>query len=137
MTTNPTVEEINVELNKAQNKDINIKIPSAINRYVYFLNVTIANENIQLRTSIFHKPTTEPYILPFTSDGPHHVRRNIPYTASVLATRICSHQSQNASTCTCPFLLNKYKVPVHVLEQVYLYLYLYLYQSQDEYKYSY
>ena len=45
MKTSQTVEEVNVELNKAQNKDINIKVQSAINKYVYFLDLTIANEN--------------------------------------------------------------------------------------------
>ncbi|CAF3912342.1 unnamed protein product [Rotaria sp. Silwood1] len=43
------------------------------------------------RTSIYHKPTTEPYILPYTSDHPHHIHRNIPYEALLRAARICSH----------------------------------------------
>ena len=91
MTTNRAIEEIDVELNKAENKDININIQSTINTSVHFLDVTITNENGQLRTSIFHKPTTEPYILPYTSDHLHHVRRNIPYAELLRAARICSH----------------------------------------------
>ena len=69
MTTNRPIEEINVELKKVQNKDMNINIQSTINTSVHFLDVTITNENGQLRTSIFHKPTTD-YILPYTSDHP-------------------------------------------------------------------
>ena len=62
MTANRPIEEINVELHKAQNKDMNINIESTINTSVHFLDVTIINENGQLRTSIFHKRATEPYI---------------------------------------------------------------------------
>ena len=91
MTTNQTIEEINVKLEEAKNKDINIKIESTISTSVHFLDVTITNENGQLRTSIYHKSTTEPYILPYTSDHPHHIHRNIPYAALLRAARICSH----------------------------------------------
>ena len=111
MTTNRPIEEINVELNKAQNKDMNINIESTINTSVHFLDVTITNENGQLRTSIFHKPTTEPYILPYTSDHPHHVRRNIPYVALLRAARICSHVNDFNSECIridMSLLLNHY-----------------------------
>ena len=113
MTTNRLIEEINVELHKAQNKDTNINIESTINASVYFLDVTITNENGQLRTSIFHKPTTEPYILPYTSDHPHHVRRNtcILYAALLRAARICSHVNDFNSECIridMSLLLNHY-----------------------------
>ena len=91
ITTNQTIEEINTELGKAHNKDINIKIQSRISTLVHILDVTITNENGQLRTFIFHKATTEPYILPFRSNHPHHVRRNIPYAALLSAVCVCSH----------------------------------------------
>ena len=91
MTTNQTVEDITCVLDKMQNKDINIKITSTINTSVDFLDVTITNEDGHLRTTIFHKPTTEPYILPYTSDHPPHVCRNIPYATLLRAARICSH----------------------------------------------
>ena len=91
MATNQTIEEINIELEKAQNRDINIKIESTISTSVHFLDIMITNENGQLRTSIYHKPTNEPYILPYTSDHSHHIHRNIPYAALLRAARICSH----------------------------------------------
>jgi hypothetical protein len=91
MTTNQTVEEINAELEKAKSKNIHIKIESTISASVHFLDFTITNENNQLRTSIYHKPTTEPYILPYTSDHLRHIYRNIPYAALLHAARICSH----------------------------------------------
>ena len=111
MTTYRPIEEINVELNKAENKDININIQSTINTSVHFLDVTITNENGQLRTSIFRKPTTEFYILPYTSDYPHHVRRNIPYAALLRAALICSHVQDFNSECIqidISLLLNHY-----------------------------
>ena len=91
MTTNQTIEEINVELEKAKNKDNNIRIEATISTSIHFLDVTITNEDGQLRTSVFHKPTAEPYILPYTSDHPPHIHRNIPYAALLRAARICSH----------------------------------------------
>ena len=91
MTTNQTIEEINILLMKMETKDVNIKITSTINTTVHFLDVTIANENGHLRTSLYHKPTSEPYILPYTSDHPRHIQRNIPYAALLRAARICSH----------------------------------------------
>ena len=89
--TNQTTSEIQKELKNALNKDINIKINYEINASVNFLDVTITNENSQLKTSIYHKPTTEPYILPYTSDHPQHVHRKTPYAALMRAARLCSN----------------------------------------------
>ena len=91
MTTNQTIEEIQIELGKARNRDINIQVDLTVSTSVNFLDVTITNEDGQLRTSVYHKPTTEPYILPYTSDHPRHVHQNIPYAALLRAARICSH----------------------------------------------
>jgi hypothetical protein len=80
MTTNETIyDEFHIELEKAKKKDINIQIESTIITTVNFLDLIITNENGQLRASIYHKPTAEPYILPYTSDHSHHIHRNIPY----------------------------------------------------------
>ena len=91
MTTNQTIEEIHIELAKARNRDINIQVDLTISMSVNFLDVTISNEDGHLRTSVYHKPTNEPYILPYTSDHPRHVHRNIPYAALLRAARIYSH----------------------------------------------
>ncbi|CAF4119809.1 unnamed protein product [Rotaria sp. Silwood2] len=82
--------EIKKKLEKATNQDINTKINYEINASVNFLDVTVTNENGQLKTSIYHKPTTEPYILPYASDHPRHIHRNIPYAALMNAARLCS-----------------------------------------------
>ncbi|CAF3886505.1 unnamed protein product [Rotaria magnacalcarata] len=91
MATNQTAIEIQQQLKKMMNKDINIKINYEINTAVNFLDITITNENGQLKTLIYHKPTTEPYILPFTPDHPRHMHRNIPYAALMRAAHLCSN----------------------------------------------
>ena len=90
MTTNDT-SEILIELEKAKKKDINLELESTIDTSVNYLDVTITNENGQLRTSVYHKPTAEPYYLPYTSDHPHQYHRRIPYSALIRAARLCSH----------------------------------------------
>jgi hypothetical protein len=41
MTTNQTIDKSSIELEKAKNKDVNIKIESTINTSVHFLDVII------------------------------------------------------------------------------------------------
>lgn len=118
MTTNRSIEEITVEVEKASCKDENIKIQTTISTSVHFLDVTVTNEDGFLRTSLFHKPTAEPYILPYTSDHTHHVRRNIPYAALLRAARICSDVNDFSSECIridMSLLLNGY--PPNFLSQ--------------------
>ncbi|CAF1354147.1 unnamed protein product [Adineta ricciae] len=119
MTTDQSIEEINIELEKANNKGINIKLSTCINTSVHFLDVTVSNESGQLRTVIYHKPTTEPYVLPYTSDHPRHDYRNIPYAALLRAARICSNVEDFHSECIgidVSLLLNKY-APGFITEQ--------------------
>lgn len=91
MTTNENVNEIQARLEQAAKKDVNIKISYQIDQTVNFLDLTIMNECGRLRTTIYHKPAAEPYILPFTSTHPYHIHRNIPYGALLRAARICSN----------------------------------------------
>ena len=77
MTTNQSVDTITAELQQAANKDPNITINYRMNKTVDFLDVNIMNQGGQLRTAIYHKPAAEPYILPYTSDHPRHIHRNI------------------------------------------------------------
>ena len=78
-------------MKEADSKDPNIRISYTIASVVDFLDVTISNDHGQLTTSLFHKSAAEPYVLPFTSDHPRHVHRNIPYAALLRAARICSN----------------------------------------------
>jgi hypothetical protein len=91
MTTNQSIDQFYIELEKAEKKDINIEITPVISTSVHFLDVVITNDDGHLRTSIYHKPTAEPYILPYTSDHPRHIHRNIPYAILLHAARLCSN----------------------------------------------
>lgn len=90
MTTNQSVDDIKHKLDTVHNKDVNIKIDYQIDVSVNYLDVTIINEDGRLRTLIYHKSAAEPYILPYTSDHPRHIHRNIPYASLLRAARICS-----------------------------------------------
>jgi hypothetical protein len=91
MTTNLSFDQIKDILDTADQKDQNIRIKYKIQSCVDFLDVAIQNDNGHLTTSVFHKPTAEPYILPYTSDHSRHVHRNMPYAALLRAARICSN----------------------------------------------
>ncbi|CAF3816221.1 unnamed protein product [Rotaria sp. Silwood1] len=90
MTTNLAFDQVKERLENANRKEPNIRISYSIHSRVDFLDVTISNDDGQLKTSIFQKPAAEPYVLPYTSDHPRHVYHNIPYSALLRAVRICS-----------------------------------------------
>ncbi len=50
---------------------MNIEIDYTIDTSVNYLDVMIINENSHLKTCVYHKPTAEPYYLPYKSDHPH------------------------------------------------------------------
>jgi hypothetical protein len=120
MATNQPIDEFHIELEKAQKKDVNIEITPVISTSVNFLDVIITNENGQLRTSIYHKPTVEPCIIPHTSDNPRHIHRNIPYAALLRAARLCSHVNDFNSErirIDMSLLLNHYS-PKFITKQI-------------------
>jgi hypothetical protein len=126
MTTNQTIDEIKFKLDEANQKDINIKITYTINTSVDFLDITITNQSGQLKTSIYHKPAAEPYILPYSSDHPHHILRNIPYAVLLHAARICSHVDDFNSEriyIDVSLLLNNYP-PNFISKQFYRFFHL-------------
>lgn len=69
---------------------MNIGIDYQIRLSADFLDVHVANENDHLIMKIFHMPSAEPYIVPFSSDHPRHVHQNVPYAALLRAARLCS-----------------------------------------------
>lgn len=90
MTTNLSQKEIQKHLDKATQKDSNIKITITISQIIDYLDVRIENLYGHLKTSIYHKSASEPYILPYDSDYPHHIHVNIIYNSLVRAARLCS-----------------------------------------------
>lgn len=90
LTTNLSVDDITIEREKAKHKDVNIDIDNQIRLSADFVDVQVDNDNGQLITKIFYKPSAEPYIVPYSSDHPRHVHRNVPYAALLRAARLCS-----------------------------------------------
>ncbi|CAF2934840.1 unnamed protein product [Rotaria sp. Silwood2] len=90
MTTNLSKDEILKVLDETIKTDSNIKITTTISQSLDYLNVTIQDNNGDLKTSIYHKSASEPYILPYESDHPRDVHVNIINNALLRAARMCS-----------------------------------------------
>ena len=90
MTTNLPLNQIPRLLDEANHKDPNIRISASIGLSVEFLDVCVQNNQGQLKTTVFHKPAAEPYIVPFLSDHPRRIHRNVIRGALFRAVRLCS-----------------------------------------------
>ena len=55
-----------------------------------FLDAFIENQNGALGTSVYHKEAAEPYVVPFKSDHPRHIFKNIIDGALTRAVRYSS-----------------------------------------------
>ncbi len=89
-TSNESLQTIHQMLDEADNFHPNIKLVRKIGTNFPFLDVFIENNNGVLTTSVYHKEAAEPYIVPFKSDHPRHVFRNIIETALLRAIRYSS-----------------------------------------------
>jgi hypothetical protein len=90
MTWNKSEQELIKFLDDANTWHPNIKLEYKIGKSLPFLDVLMTNNNGILSTSVYHKPTAEPYVVPFISDHPRHVFRNIIQTALTRAIRYSS-----------------------------------------------
>ena len=64
-------------LNSANDSHPDIKLTYEIRNSNSFLDLQIQNIGGQLQTSVHHKDSAEPYILPFKSDHSCHIYENI------------------------------------------------------------
>ena len=90
MTWNSSERELKALLETANTWHPNIKLDYKIAQSLPFLDVLLTNNNGILLTSVYHKPSAEPYVIPFISDHPRHVFSNIIQTALTRATRYSS-----------------------------------------------
>ena len=90
LSLNESLETINQMLDKANNFHPNIKLVRQIGTNISFLDVSIENNNSTLATSVFHKQVAEPYVVPFKSDHPRHVFKNVIDGALMRAVRYSS-----------------------------------------------
>ena len=91
--------------------DSNIQLSANMGSNADFLDLHMANKNGELYTSIYHKPSYEPYYLPFNSVHPLHMKKNIPFTMLLRAIRYCSTFKsfiKERETLRMTLLLNKY-----------------------------
>ncbi|CAF0803632.1 unnamed protein product [Adineta steineri] len=58
--------------------DSNIELSESIGITAEYLDVKLENRGGVLITEVFHKPSHEPYSLPFTSTHAQHIKKNIP-----------------------------------------------------------
>lgn len=70
--------------------DENIELNAQIGRSINFLDLHIENDQGSLLTKVYHKPSYEPYYLPFNSIHPMHMKKNIPFAMFLRAIRYCS-----------------------------------------------
>ena len=99
---------------------MNIKLSAEISHSVSFLDVLVSNIDKHLQTSVFHKPSHEPYFLPFNSTHAMFIKRNIPYGAIIRAIRYSSDMvsfNKEETHITLALLLNGY--PLKVIQQQY------------------
>jgi hypothetical protein len=91
--------------------DPNIQLSANISLEADFLDLHIENQEGQLYTSVYHKPSHEPYYLPFNSIHPLHMKKNIPFAMFLRAIRYCSTFSAyllERESLRMTLLLNRY-----------------------------
>jgi hypothetical protein len=104
-------EQIKIILSELNKKDPNISITWEGGKTVDYLDVKTIIEVPNFRTTLFRKLAAQPYVLPFHSSHPSHITKNIPYSAVLRATRICSHPQDlqyELDRIRIMLLLNKY-----------------------------
>ncbi|CAF4207037.1 unnamed protein product, partial [Rotaria magnacalcarata] len=70
--------------------DLNIQLKVQAGCSIDFLDLSVENVNGHLLTKVYHKPSHEPYYLPFNSVHPMHMKKNIPFAMLLRAIRYCS-----------------------------------------------
>ncbi|CAF5021502.1 unnamed protein product, partial [Rotaria sp. Silwood1] len=61
--------------------DNNIEFSESIGQTAEYLDVKLGNRGGKLTSEVFHKPSYEPYFLPYTSTHARHIKENIPFGA--------------------------------------------------------
>ena len=69
---------------------MNIKLNAQTGFTINFLDLYIENNNGQLITKVYHKPSYEPYYLPYNSIHPQHMKKNIPFEMLHRGLKYCS-----------------------------------------------
>ncbi|CAF5002362.1 unnamed protein product, partial [Rotaria socialis] len=81
---------LNKQIDQWNTLDSNIQLKAQAGQSINFLDIYIENINADLFTKVYHKPSYEPYYLPFNSVHPLHMKKNIPFAMFLRAIRYCS-----------------------------------------------
>ncbi|CAM4846981.1 unnamed protein product [Rotaria magnacalcarata] len=111
ITINWPVRHLLKEVDRWNKFDENIKLSANIGSIVNFLDLNMENRDGQLYTTVFQKPSYEPYYLPFNSIHPLHMKKNIPFAMLLRAIRYCStfeSYLNEREKLRMALLLNKY-----------------------------
>ena len=90
MTWNRSEKALKELLDAANTWHPNIKLDYKISQSLPFLDVAMRNDDGLLSTSVYHKPSAEPYVVPFISDHHPYVCGNIIQSALARAVRYSS-----------------------------------------------
>lgn len=90
MTWNESLESLHQMLDEANHRHANINLIRQIGRSVPFLDVLVKNQQGILSTTVYHKSSAEPYVVPFQSDHPRHIFANLVETALIRSLRYSS-----------------------------------------------
>ncbi|CAF3804399.1 unnamed protein product [Rotaria sp. Silwood1] len=111
LAINWPVRHLFKQIDRWNHFDENIKLSENIGSTANFLDLHIENQDGVLFTSIFQKPSYEPYYLPFSSIHPLHMKKNIVFTMLLRTIRYCStfqaHLNEREKL-RMALLLNKY-----------------------------
>ncbi|CAM4850308.1 unnamed protein product, partial [Rotaria magnacalcarata] len=111
ITINWPVRHLLKEVDRWNKFDENIKLSANIGSIANFLDLNMENREGQLYTTVFQKPSYEPYYLPFNSIHPLHMKKNIPFAMLLRAIRYCStfeSYLNEREKLRMALLLNKY-----------------------------
>ncbi|CAF4161381.1 unnamed protein product [Rotaria magnacalcarata] len=78
------------QIDRWKHFDENIKLSENIGSNADFLDLHIENQKGKLFTTVYQKPSYEPYYLPFNSIHPLHMKKNIVFTMLLRAIKYCS-----------------------------------------------
>ncbi|CAF4206126.1 unnamed protein product [Rotaria sordida] len=98
--------------------DENIKLNANLGSFTTFLDLYMENRDGILFTTVYQKPSYEPYYLPFNSIHPLHMKKNIPFTMLFRAIKYCSTFQtylDEREKLRMALLLNRY--PNKIIEQ--------------------
>ncbi|CAF4935358.1 unnamed protein product [Rotaria sp. Silwood1] len=99
------------QIDKWNHFDENIKLSENIGVTADFLDLHMENRDGELFTTVYQKPSYEPYYLPFNSIHPLHMKKNIIFTMLLRAIRYCStfqDYLNERERLRVALLLNKY-----------------------------